>query len=161
MASQDNQPAGPAGDDARTRKLIAIVKEPVSLHIMMLLIVYRELSLSQMTDAIKKSKPTIHRRLQVMIDCGLVVESKEEHVRGNILAKYYKIDESVIGKMPRITKEKLDAMDAEQKLVLTSGTRLNLPSSSRQALSMRFAVILMASIPEPSSCHFLTRWIFT
>ncbi len=58
-----------------------------------------------------------------MLDCGLVVESKEEHVRGNIPAKYYRIDETAIGKMPRITKKQLDAMDAGQKAVMYQDIR--------------------------------------
>ncbi len=115
MSSQDNKQAGKARDDTITQKLMEILKEPVSLHLMMLLIVHRELSLSQMTDAIKKSKPTVHRRLQAMIDCGLVIESREEHVRGNIPAKFYRVDETVIGKIPGFTKEQIDAMDTTQK----------------------------------------------
>ncbi len=115
MSSQDNKQAGTIRDDTIARKLMEILKEPVSLHLMMLLIVHRELSLSQMTDAIKKSKPTVHRRLQAMIDCGIVVESREEHVRGNIPAKFYRIDETVIGKIPGFSKEQIDAMDTTQK----------------------------------------------
>lgn len=115
MSSQDNKQAGITKDDTATRKLLEILKEPVSLHLMMLLIVHRELSLSQMTDAIGKSKPTVHRRLQAMIDCGLVVESREEHVRGNIPAKFYRVDETAIGKAPGFSKEQIDAMNIAQK----------------------------------------------
>ncbi len=121
--NNDNRKAGVVGKDETKEILMNIMKDSVSLHIMMLLIVYRELSLSQLTDAVKKSKPTVHRRLQAMIECGLVKETREEHVRGNILAKYYRIDETVISKVPNFTKEQIDAMDTTQKLVFFENIR--------------------------------------
>lgn len=114
--NNDNKKADTAIDEGTRNVLMDMMKEPISLHIMMLLIVYRELSLSQMTNAVKKSKPTVHRRLQAMIECGLVMEAREEKVRGHIPAKYYRIDETVISKMPNFTKEQIDAMDVKQKI---------------------------------------------
>ena len=61
----------------------------IRFHILMLLHAYQELSLSEIAEKLGRTKPTVHRHLQKMIDTGVVEESKEVKARGSIKAKYY------------------------------------------------------------------------
>ncbi|UCG02688.1 MAG: helix-turn-helix domain-containing protein [Candidatus Heimdallarchaeota archaeon] len=72
-----------------------ILNSPVRHNIFFLLNVYRELSLTDLSQLLHKSKPALHRHIQKMIEAGIIKESKEEKVRGSIKAKYYKLVKDV------------------------------------------------------------------
>ncbi len=78
-----------------------ILNSQVRHNIFFLLNVYRELSLTDLSQLLHKSKPALHRHIQKMIEAGIIKESKEEKVRGSIKAKYYKLVKDV-------TKEGID-----------------------------------------------------
>ncbi|MFX0182121.1 MAG: helix-turn-helix domain-containing protein [Candidatus Hodarchaeota archaeon] len=72
-------------------KLKDILKSKVRLDIFFLLSIYGELSLTDLSTLLDKSKPALHRHIKKMINAGLLVESKEEKVRGSIKAKFYRL----------------------------------------------------------------------
>ncbi|MFX0123109.1 MAG: ArsR family transcriptional regulator [Candidatus Hodarchaeota archaeon] len=78
-----------------------ILNSPVRHTIFFLLNVYQELSLTDLSQLLHKSKPALHRHIQKMIEAGIIKESKEEKVRGSIKAKYYKL-------VKDITQENID-----------------------------------------------------
>jgi DNA-binding transcriptional ArsR family regulator len=67
-----------------------LLQDPITFKIFLLLLTYNELSLVELTQKVGKSKPTVFRHLQKLIEANYVIESREEKVRGSILAKYYR-----------------------------------------------------------------------
>ena len=72
------------------QKLLA---DDINFRITSLLIVYNELSLSELTRRVRGSKSTAHRHLAVLLENGLVKVSREEKVRSDRKAKYYTLTE--------------------------------------------------------------------
>ncbi|TFG16902.1 MAG: ArsR family transcriptional regulator [Promethearchaeota archaeon] len=72
------------------KKLLA---DDINFRITSLLIVYNELSLSELTDKVRGSKSTSHRHLAVLLENGLVEVSREIKVRSDRKAKYYRLTE--------------------------------------------------------------------
>jgi len=70
------------------QKLLA---DDINFRITSLLIVYNELSLTQLTKRVRGSKSTAHRHLQVLIENELVEVSAEIKVRSDKKAKYYSL----------------------------------------------------------------------
>ena len=54
-----------------------------------MLIIYRELSILELSKRIGKAKSTIYEHLKKMINSGFVKESREEKARSNIYKKFY------------------------------------------------------------------------
>lgn len=98
--------------------IIDSLTDQTDFEIFMFLIIHNELSLSELTELIDKSKPTIHRHLQTLMDIGLVAESKEELVRGNIPAKYYQAIPSNLHEIPRISPNEVEKYSDQQRLNL-------------------------------------------
>lgn len=72
------------------KKLLA---DDINFRITSLLIVYHELSLSELTVKVRGSKSTAHRHLAVLLENGLVEVSREIKVRSDRKAKYYRLTE--------------------------------------------------------------------
>ncbi|MFW9829214.1 MAG: winged helix-turn-helix domain-containing protein [Candidatus Thorarchaeota archaeon] len=77
-----------------------IVRSKTRFQICNFLIIYRELSILDLSKRIGKSKSTIYEHLKKMLDAGFVKVSREEKSRSNIYRKYY----SWIEKGSEITK---------------------------------------------------------
>ncbi|MFW9896695.1 MAG: helix-turn-helix domain-containing protein [Candidatus Thorarchaeota archaeon] len=56
-----------------------------------LLMVYPELSFTELANKLGKSKSTIHPHLQKLIELGIVEISKRKHIKANIEAHYYSL----------------------------------------------------------------------
>jgi hypothetical protein len=56
-----------------------------------LLSIYQEMTLSQISKALHKSRSTIHDQLQIMIDSKIVVVSREAPSKSNLNTKYYSL----------------------------------------------------------------------
>ena len=101
------------------QNIIDSLTNRIDYEIFMQLIIHNELSLSELTELIDKSKPTIHRHAQSLLEAELIYESKEEIVRGNIPAKFYKANPSKLQAVPRITPNHIkDFTDAEKRDLL-------------------------------------------
>ena len=72
------------------QKLLA---DDINFRITSLLIVYNELSLSELTRRVRGSKSTAHRHLAVLLENNLVEVSREEKVRSDRKAKFYQLTE--------------------------------------------------------------------
>ena len=77
--------------DDYSRVLEEIYTNEMRFHIIMLLQVYNELSLTELAEKVGRTKPTVHHHLQKMLELGVVIESREETVRGSIPAKFYSL----------------------------------------------------------------------
>jgi len=66
-----------------------IVRSKTRFQICNFLIIYRELSILDLSRRIGKSKSTIYEHLKKMMDAGFVRVSREEKSRSNIKRKYY------------------------------------------------------------------------
>jgi len=97
-------------------KLLEIFENETSFEIVMLLIAYHELSLTQLTEKIDKSKPTIHRYLKKLIKYDFVDETREEKVRGNIYAKYYSVNIKKLQELPHVSQEEYESLSNDQKI---------------------------------------------
>ncbi len=93
------------------QKLLA---NDINFRITSLLIVYNELSLSELTRRVRGSKSTAHRHLSVLIDNGLVEVSQEIQVRSDRKAKYYQLTERAYESLGL-----LDTSTAEERLQAT------------------------------------------
>jgi len=71
------------------KKWLEILDNKIRFRIFQLLFVYGELSLTELTKQMNKSKPALYHHLQKMIKLGIIQVSKEEAVRGSIKAKHY------------------------------------------------------------------------
>lgn len=72
------------------QKLLA---DDINFRITSLLIVYNELSLSELTNKVRGSKSTAHRHLAVLLENELIEVSQEIKVRSDRKAKYYQLTE--------------------------------------------------------------------
>lgn len=82
-----------------------ILKDNTDLEIFTLLLMYQEQSLTQLTNSINKSKPTLSRHMQKLVSCGLV-DVREEKVRG-VKAKYFSLNLAKLQSLPNISHEDL------------------------------------------------------
>ncbi|MFX0094743.1 MAG: tetratricopeptide repeat protein [Candidatus Hodarchaeota archaeon] len=74
-----------------TERFKLLVKGEMPSRIILALAVYRETSLRQLSELLNITKAGLNRHLKLLIEMGIVQESKEEQVRGSILAKYYRL----------------------------------------------------------------------
>lgn len=103
----------------------------VSFEIFILLLIYRELSMAQITTYIHKSKPTVFRHLQKLVDLGVVRETREEKVRSDVPAKIYTADVSKFLEIPNITPDQLMQMDPLNKMKYYESIRKIVISTSQ------------------------------
>ena len=97
-------------------KVIACLQNELDFEIMMYFIMYRELSLSRLEELVPhKSRPTIYRHIQNLLDAEIIVEAREEKVRSNIKAKYYQLTPTALSRMPQVTPEQLAEMSEKEK----------------------------------------------
>jgi len=100
-----------------TLELIDLVINDLKIKILLNLLIYNELSLTQISNKLDKSKPTLHRHLKKLIKNRVVKVSKEKKVRGSIKAKYYKLaDEfqTIIKPYQRSLLSKIDDYSSEE-----------------------------------------------
>jgi len=88
----------------------------IRIQIWALLIIYHELSFSQLARKIGKAKSTIHPHLQRLIELGIIEISRKEPVRANIVAHYYTLKPGyqekliVIGKVDQLEKNRKESL---------------------------------------------------
>ncbi len=87
------------------KSVIDILKSKSRFRIFSLLHLYPELSLSELSTKMRKSKSTIHHHLQELIDYDIIEVSHKEKVRGSILAKYYSLKPGYIEKLAHTDSE--------------------------------------------------------
>jgi DNA-binding transcriptional ArsR family regulator len=90
-----------------------LLADDINFRITSLLIVYDELSLSELTRRVRGSKSTAHRHLAVLMDNGLIEVSRELKVRSDRKAKYYRLTERAYDSLglieSAVLEEKLQA----------------------------------------------------
>lgn len=84
----------------------------VRVEIFFLLNIFGELNLTELSRMMNKSKPALHRQLQIMIESGIIKESKEVKVRGSIKAKFYKLEVDLLN--IEINREELLAVEDDK-----------------------------------------------
>ncbi|UCC19775.1 MAG: helix-turn-helix transcriptional regulator [Promethearchaeota archaeon] len=94
------------------KSVIDVLKSSIRFRIYSLLHLYPELSLSEISKKMGKSKSTIHHHLKELIDYELIELSREEKVRGNILAKFYSLKPGHIEKLSDTDSETHKATQA-------------------------------------------------
>ena len=95
--------------------ILDILKSKIRLQLFFLLNVYGELSFTEISKYMGKSKPALHRHLQMMMEGGIIRVSREEKVRGSIMAKYYSIVENVIPYQDLDRKKMLTDPDVDKR----------------------------------------------
>ncbi len=70
-------------------KLIEAYKNPVQLDIIIYLLVFRKLSLTELCHKLKKSKPTISKYTKELVALDIIQEFSEVEFEGRIATKYY------------------------------------------------------------------------
>ncbi|TFG01858.1 MAG: transcriptional regulator [Promethearchaeota archaeon] len=106
--------------------ILGLLKDNIKFQIVLRLLINTELSMTELSNLIKRAKATVHRHLKTLINFGVVKVSKQEKVRGSIKAKYYKIADSFYSHFePEIGTFPLDLMnfnkdqiDLQQKVIL-------------------------------------------
>ncbi|MFX1251859.1 MAG: hypothetical protein ACFFCZ_09645 [Promethearchaeota archaeon] len=73
-----------------------LLQNKMPIRVVLILLVYNELTLSQMSKHLVKTKASVHYHLQKLIKMKLVKIAREEKVRGSILAKYYCLDQNAL-----------------------------------------------------------------
>ncbi|WP_371802820.1 ArsR family transcriptional regulator [Candidatus Lokiarchaeum ossiferum] len=96
-----------------TTEIFKLLTDNTNFQIFIQLLSYSDLSLSEITQNIDKSKPTLSRRLNRMIEVGLIT-SYDEKVRG-VYAKHYKLNPEILKPLPHFTTEQLTNISDEEK----------------------------------------------
>ncbi|MFW9947643.1 MAG: ArsR family transcriptional regulator, partial [Candidatus Odinarchaeota archaeon] len=87
------------------KSVLDVLKSDVRWSIFSLLNLYPELSFSEISKKINKSKSTTHHHLKELMDFDLIELSRQEKVRGNIPAKYYSLKSGYIEKLSETDSE--------------------------------------------------------
>ncbi len=100
------------GDNAGN--LIEVLSKKSRFQIFINLLVYPELSLTELSESIGKSKSTIHRDLQELIESGIIREHRQD---SSTKSKYYVIQKkSIFQDLQIITSpEKMNKLSAEER----------------------------------------------
>lgn len=69
----------------------SILNNALRFQIISNLLIFNELSMSDLNRKLKRSKSTLHRHIKLLIELGFIELSKEKKVRGSIKAKYFKL----------------------------------------------------------------------
>ncbi|HUT82683.1 MAG TPA: hypothetical protein VMZ29_15920 [Candidatus Bathyarchaeia archaeon] len=97
-------------------KIMSCLQNQVDFEIMMYFIMYRELSLSQLEKIIShKSRPTVYRHIQNLLEAGIIQETREEKVRGHIKAKIYEIVPDFMDILPHYSQEQVEKMSIKER----------------------------------------------
>jgi DNA-binding transcriptional ArsR family regulator len=83
----------------KEKSIVDVLKSDIRFRIFSLLHLYPELSLSDLSKKMCKSKSTMHHHLKELIDSGLIELSHQEKVRGNIYAKFYSLKSGYLEKL--------------------------------------------------------------
>ncbi len=84
-----------SSDDLKERidseiKFINLLEDPTRFRILLLLFVYKRLSLKQISHLVHRTKPAVSRQLEKFIQTG-VIKITERQVKGLITAKFYEL----------------------------------------------------------------------
>ncbi|MHA2038777.1 MAG: winged helix-turn-helix domain-containing protein [Promethearchaeota archaeon] len=98
---------------------------PIRSHIVGLLLMYPELSFTDLSKKMGRSKSTIHPHLKKLEEVGIVYVAREEH-RGGNPAKYYSYNRESGRKSPvgKIDKSKGVNEDIAQKIITTEKNKM-------------------------------------
>lgn len=96
-----------------TTEIFKLLTDNTNFRIFIQLMSYSDLSLSDLTQNINKSKPTLSRRLNRMIEAGMII-SHDVKVRG-VYAKHYKLNPEILKPLPHYTREQLVNLSNEEK----------------------------------------------
>ena len=104
-------------DENALNNLLEIFDSKIRFRILQLLFVYGELSLTDLTKHMNMSKPALYHHLQKMINLNAIKVSKEEQVRGSIMAKHYCLDEETALKLQLISEKEInEIIDPKKRL---------------------------------------------
>lgn len=126
-------------------EMLDILSEETNFQIFTMLNIFQEQTLTQLTDRISKSRATIHRHLQNLIDSELIYISNQEIKRGHIPANYYKVNYPKLLSIGQITVEDFNKMKPKEKSLFRSQIIQGTLTSSRiiqQNLKMLDDVLL-------------------
>ncbi len=100
------------GDNAGN--LIEVLSKKSRFQIFLHLLVYPELSLTKLSESVGKSKSTVHRDLQELIEAGIIKEHRQD---SSTKSKYYVIQKKTIFQdLHMITSpDKMDKLSAEER----------------------------------------------
>ncbi len=87
------------------KSIVDVLKSKIRFRIFSLLHLYPELSLSELSKKMNKSKSTIHHHLKELIEYELVELSRQEKVRGNILANFYSLKPGYLERLSETDSE--------------------------------------------------------
>ena len=100
-----------------------ILSDEANLGIFMHLLIYHELPLSKLVLNSDKSRATIHRHLQSMLNAKLIFISRTEQIRGSIPANYYQVNFAFFQNQGQITPEQLEKVNPNQLKQFQDGIR--------------------------------------
>lgn len=103
-------------NNSKEESVIEILRSEIRFRIFVLLNLYPELSFSEISQKLKKSKSTIHPHLEKLIKLELIEVSHEEKVRGNIPAKFYSLKKGYLEKLAGIDEESSELTVDESNL---------------------------------------------
>lgn len=97
---------------------ISLLKDRLKFKIMMLLLIYRELNVTQISNLLSQSKATVSRHLNDME--GVIVRHREEfkdrEIEGRITPKYYRIGDDFLRLiMPLETYRSIDGVEGQMR----------------------------------------------
>lgn len=98
-----------------------LLESDIRFSIYCLLHIYPEISLSELSQKLKKTKSTIHPHLKKLLNIGLIEVSKEVKVRANIKAKYYALKSGYKEEMEEYlldTSQSIDQTTVQNKINL-------------------------------------------
>jgi DNA-binding transcriptional regulator GbsR (MarR family) len=104
--------------DIKIFQKMEIINDPITFEILALLLMYRELSLGELTRKVGKSKSTVFRHLQKLIHAGFAQESREQKIRGSINAKFYQARPQEFAPNLRLTPENLATLSIQQRQMI-------------------------------------------
>lgn len=92
-----------------------IFKNRINFQILILLIIYSELSIPNIAKILGISKSTVIRHLDEMENSKLIELSKEEKVRSDLKTRYYRISPSGMKNLPSYTPEQIKGFNESQR----------------------------------------------
>lgn len=111
-----------------------IVKHPLDLQIFLILFLYEELNVTEISKKLNRSKATVSRHLKQMQEDGILV-SQEKKAKGKINPLYYKLPKDTLYKIKRSSSQPINF-----KELLQPEKRLNF---YRQSLGMIKSIVTL------------------
>ncbi len=96
-------------------KLLEFLSEETNFHIFTLLLIYKELTLTELAERMPKSRATIHRHLQNLVDSELIIVSKQKIIRGHIPANFYTPNMQKLYHIGQISQKDKENMTKDQE----------------------------------------------